>query len=274
MDLSIKLLKNVIKAILISLVFISTVSAQNKILATNYLVQDIDTGEIIAEKNSLEVRSIASITKLMTAMVVLDANQDLDEIIKFKRDPGIKSKLPNGLSISRRSLMLLTLMSSDNGAAKTLAKHYPGGEYYAIKAMNDKARSLGMFSSNFTDPTGLYNDNTSTATDLVKLVNHAFQYPDIRNFSTQYTEKIKIPGKKKSQYINFRTTNYLVSADNILLSKTGWITASGGCLVMVVQEQGKRLVIILLNSRNTMTRIRDGLLLTGYENARNQRNSR
>ena len=274
MDSLIKSLKNVIKAILISLVFISTANAQNKILATNYLVQDIDTGEVIAEKNSLEVRSIASITKLMTAIVVLDANQDLDEIVKFKRDPGIKSKLPNGLLISRRSLMLLTLMSSDNGAAKTLAKHYPGGEYYAIEAMNNKARSLGMLSSNFTDPTGLYNDNTSTATDLVKLVNHAFQYPDIRNFSTQSTEKIKIPGKKKSQYINFRTTNYLVSANNILLSKTGWITASGGCLVMVVQEQGKRLIVILLNSRNTMTRIRDGLLLTGYENARNQRNSR
>jgi len=96
-------LKSVINAVLIALVFISSASAQNRILATNYLVQDIDTGEIIAEKNSLEVRSIASITKLMTAIVVLDAEQDLDEIIKFKRDPGITSKLPNGLAISRRS---------------------------------------------------------------------------------------------------------------------------------------------------------------------------
>lgn len=276
MDSLIKLLKSVIKAVVISFVFVSIVHAktQNTVLATNYLVQDIDTGEIFAEKNSLEIRSIASITKVMTAIVVLDAGQDLEEILTFKRDPGISSKLPNGLKISRRDLMLLTLMSSDNGAAKNLAKNYPGGEYYAVRAMNEKAQQLSMVDSQFTEPTGLDRANISTATDLLKLIQHAVNYSEIRNLSTKTAEKIEIPGKKKRQYINFRTTNYLVSKENILLSKTGWISASGGCLIMIVEEQGKRLAVILLNSRNTMTRIRDGLLLTGYDNVRNQRNFR
>ena len=278
MDLSIKSLKNVIKALIVFSALTSPVYAkqavQHSVLATNYVVQDLDTGEIITEKNSLEIRSIASITKVMTSIVVLDAGQSLDEVIIYHPFKGVSSKLPNGAAITRANLLLITLMSSDNGAAKTLATHYPGGEEAAIAAMNAKARVLNMLDSQFSDPTGLYTDNLSTARDLIKLINYAYSYPIIRDFSTKSSLRVEIPGKKK-RYIDFRTTNYLVSNDNhILLSKTGWIRASGGCLIMIVQDQGKRLAVILLNSRNTITRIRDGLLLTGYNNVRNQRNFR
>lgn len=276
MDLLIKLLKNVIKTLVICSIFLGSAYASPKsfnILATNYLVADLDTGEILAEKNSLEVRSIASITKLMTAIVVLDAEQNLEEKLKFKSFKGISSKIPNNSLITRSELLLITLMSSDNGAAKNLAYYYPGGEDRAIDAMNNKARSLGMIDSFFVEPTGLLTANVSTAQDLIKLINYASSYTVINDFSTKSNQKVAISGKK-TKYVQFRTTNRLVFDHDILLSKTGWIRASGGCLVMIVQSQGKRLAVILLNSRNTMTRISDGLLLTGYDNVRNQRNFR
>ncbi len=270
MDSLTKLLTNGIKALVISFLLFTQGYAKTPIvLATNYLVQDLDTGEIIAEKNSSEIRSIASITKVMTALIVLDAGQNLEEKIKFQRDSGISSKLPTGANVSRRELMILALMSSDNGAAKTLAKNFPGGEEQAIRAMNETAQRIGMQNTQFADSTGLHPSNTSTASDLLKLIEYAAQYQEIREFSTKTKETIKVPGKKSPLYINFNTTNYLVATENIILSKTGWIRASGGCLVMITQHQGKRLAVILLNSRNTITRIRDGLLLTGYNNVRN-----
>lgn len=279
----IRLLKNVINALIISAVLSTPVYAkkkksytvQNNIFATSYVVQDIDTGEIVTEKNKEEIRSIASITKLMTAIVVLDAGQDLSEKITFYKPTGTTSKLPKGSVVTRADLLLLTLMSSDNSSAALLAELYPGGTDAAITAMNQKAFHLQMFDSYFKDPTGLDPNNVSTATDLIKLTKAAYNYNDIRNFSTKSAGKIQVQGKKKSYFINFHTTNSLVATThNVLLSKTGWIRISGGCLVMIVKDQGRRLAVILLNSRNTHTRIRDGVLLTEYDNARNHRNFR
>jgi len=283
MDLLIRLLKNVINALIISAILSAPVHAnqkksynnRNNILATSYVVQDIDTGEIVTEKNKEEIRSIASITKLMTAIVVLDAKQDLSEKIVFHKPTGTTSKLPKGTVVTRADLLLLSLMSSDNSAAALLAELYPGGTDAAIKAMNQKAFHLQMYNSHFSDPTGLDPNNVSTATDLIKLTSTAYNYDDIRNFSTKSTGKIQVQGKKKSYFIDFKTTNSLVTnTHNVLLSKTGWIRISGGCLVMIVKDQGRRLAVILLNSRNTQTRIRDGALLTEYDNARNHRNFR
>ena len=283
MDSLIRLSKNVINALIISAVLSTPVyakkkqsyTAQNNILATSYVVQDIDTNEIVTEKNKEEIRSIASITKLMTAIVVLDAGQDLSEKIVFYKPAGTTSKLPKGAVVTRADLLLLTLMSSDNSAAALLAELYPGGSDAAITAMNQKAFQLQMFNSYFRDPTGLDPNNVSTATDLIKLTRAAYNYDDIRNFSTKSTGKIQVQGKKKSYFVDFHTTNSLVATThNVLLSKTGWIRISGGCLVMIVKDQGRRLAVILLNSRNTHTRIRDGALLTEYDNARNHRNFR
>lgn len=238
------------------------------ILATNYLVQDIDSGEIIKEQGSQEVRSIASITKLMTAIVVLDAKQDLNEFITVTPIKGIKSKLSKG-QISRGDLLVLALMSSDNLAAKLLAINYPGGESSAIAAMNAKAQQLNMSSSRFVDPTGLLNDNVSTGLDLVKLIEAAENYQYIKYASTSAKMSVPVQGKKRTNYIDFHTTNHLVLQDpNIVLSKTGWIRNSGGCLIMAVHDGGRRLAVILLNSRNTHTRFRDAELLYGLQNVR------
>jgi serine-type D-Ala-D-Ala endopeptidase (penicillin-binding protein 7) len=242
----------------------------NTILATNYLLQDIDSGEVIAEHGSQEVRSIASITKLMTAIVVLDSEQDLNESIKIKSIKGISSRLKNG-SMSRGDLLILALMSSDNLAAKLLAINYPGGEANAVNSMNVKAQQLNMNSTRFVDPTGLLNDNISTGQDLVKLVDAAEKYQYIKFASTNTRMSVPVQGKKRVNYLDFHTTNYLILKNpDIVLSKTGWIKNSGGCLVMTIHSQGRRLAVILLNSRNTHTRFRDAELLYGLQNVRNK----
>ena len=239
---------------------------QSTVLATSYTVQDLDTGEVLQSKNDTEVRSIASITKLMGAIVALDAFTDLSTTINVKHINGISTKIPNNTAMSISDLLHLSLMSSDNLAAKELARNYPGGEEQHIKAMNEKAASLGMHNTTYTDPTGLFDTNVSTAQDLAKLMFHASGYAIIRSFSTSSSYTLKIPGKKQPRIIEFRTTNRLVSSNsNIILSKTGWIKKSGGCLVMLIEQQGRRLAVILLNSKNTQTRIRDGALLYGLQ---------
>jgi D-alanyl-D-alanine endopeptidase (penicillin-binding protein 7) len=259
---------NVIKYLLIITLLIgTTVDAKqrtqpaNAILATSYVVQDLDTGEILAERNSNEVRSIASITKLMTALVVIDANQNLNEIISVVPVRGISSRLGT-VKLTRSELMLLALMSSDNLAAKTLAINYPGGESEAVAAMNKKAVQLGMAKTAFADPTGLYDENVSTTRDLVKLLSAIEQHPLLKRYSTNASYRIEVPGKKHPRVVDFHTTNKLVtSIPEIVISKTGWIRKSGGCLLLGIHDRGRRLAVILLNSRNTHTRIRDAELL-------------
>ena len=245
--------------------------SQAQILATSYAVMDLESGEMLQEKNSTEVRSIASITKLMTAVVVLDAGLDLKEQIKIEPIKGISTRLRSGIQVSRETLLHIALMSSDNLAAKTLAIHYPGGEDTFIQKMNEKARSLGMFKTEFTDPTGLHETNISTAQDLIKLLSHAGNYDVIKQYSTSEHTQIAIPNKKKNSLLDFNPTNTLVTKyKDIIVSKTGWIRKSGGCLIMLIQDQTKKRAIVVLNSRNTRTRILDGDLLYGmYNNGKN-----
>jgi len=239
---------------------------QRTVSATSYIVQDLDTGKILQSKNDTEIRSIASITKLMSAIVILDSFDDLSTPITVKHINGISTKIPNSARVSVADLLHLSLMSSDNLAAKTLALNHPGGEDYHIRAMNAKAESLGMHNTAYTDPTGLFDTNVSTAQDLAKLIHHAASYAIIKSFSTSSNYTLKIPGKKRTRKVEFRTTNRLVlSNSDIIISKTGWIKKSGGCLVMLVEQQDRRLAVILLNSKNTQTRIRDGVLLYGLQ---------
>lgn len=271
----IKLLNSVIKCLVVSSflcgVPIYAKSKATPITATSYAVMDLNTGTMLKERNSEEVRSIASITKIMTAMVILDAGTDLTELVKVERIKGIRSRLQNNLTVPKSTLLHITLMSSDNLASKLLAKHYPGGEDAFIVKMNEKAQSLGMTHTQFTDPTGLLDTNISTAQDLIKLLSHAATYETILKYSTSDHTSIEIPGKKRSTSVNYGTTNSLVKKyKDIVISKTGWIQRSGGCLIMLVQGQDHKRAIIVLNSRNTHTRILEGDLLYGmYNNGKN-----
>lgn len=219
------------------------------ITAQAWLVADKD-GKKIDGNNTEEIRSIASITKLMTVMIVLDAGQDLDEVISTKH---LNRKL------TRRDLISLSIVKSDNTASKILCDKYITGYKGCIQAMNDKARSLEMTSTQYTDPTGLFNDNVSTAADLVKLVIAASKYPIIVEDSKK--DKVVFPiNKKKNAYYN--NTNRLVHEGyEFVVSKTGWITKSGGCIVMMMETVNGIRTVILLGSKNTKTRIPEAKLL-------------
>jgi len=198
-----------------------------------------------------EVRSIASITKLMTAMVVLDSGQSLTEIIP--------KKLYNK-QLTRETLIDLAIVKSDNTAAKMLCDYYPGGYDNCISAMNNKAKSLQMINSSFTDPTGLLATNVSTAQDLIKLVFAASKYPLIVEASNMDAVRWSINKKKN---IEFRNTNTLVGPNNsFIVSKTGWITKSGGCIVMMINTVNGIRTVVLLGSKNTKTRIPEAKMLS------------
>ncbi len=218
------------------LTFLSFSIFGKDITATSWLVAN-DNGDIIQSENIYQERSIASITKLMTVMIVLDADQDLDEYIK---------------PYTRKELIQLAVVHSDNRASEILCQRYPGGRSDCIRAMNSKARSLGMINSRFSDPTGLGVMNTSTAYDLVKLVKAAQYYPEIREASGMSEVKIKI----KKKWLIFRNTNPIIGKRHeFIVSKTGWIRASGGCIVMMLDTDIGRRIVVVLGSKNTHTRI-------------------
>ncbi len=224
------------------------------------LVIDQETGQPLLEKQSDTVVPIASISKLMTAMVVLDAKLDLNEVIAIGDDDvdglkGTRSRLPVGTTMTRETAMLLALMSSENRAANALGRHYPGGLPAFVKAMNQKAHALGMFSSRFEEPTGLSSNNVSTARDLARMVAAAARYPEIRNFSTTGEARVDLNGHIR----DFHNTNALVRSDNweIGVSKTGYISEAGRCLVMQARVADKPVVIVLLDSAGKMTRVGD-----------------
>jgi D-alanyl-D-alanine endopeptidase (penicillin-binding protein 7) len=224
------------------------------------VVIDQNTGEAIVEKQPDVVVPIASITKLMTAMVVLDAGLDLQEVISIGDEDidwlkGSRSRLPVGTTMTRETAMLLALMSSENRAANALGRHYPGGLQAFVQAMNRKAEALGMDSSRFEEPTGLSSNNVSTAHDLAHMVTAAARYPEIRTYSTTAAARIELKGRVR----DFGNTNVLVRNDNwqIGISKTGYISEAGRCLVMQARVAGKPVVIVLLDSNGTMTRVGD-----------------
>jgi D-alanyl-D-alanine endopeptidase (penicillin-binding protein 7) len=224
------------------------------------LVLDQQTGAAMFSKNTDAVRPIASITKLMTAMVVLDARLPMDEMIAIEDDDidtlkGTRSRLSIGTRLSREDLMRLALMASENRAAAALSHAYPGGGEAFIAAMNRKAAELGMRDTRFYDPTGLTSANVSTASDLAKMVEASYHYQPIRAYTTTMRYEVRINGREQM----FRNTNKLVQdgAWDIGLSKTGFINEAGRCLVMQAKFAQKSVLIVLLDSWGKYTRIGD-----------------
>ena len=224
------------------------------------MVQDAATGEVVINKNSEAVVPIASITKLMTAMIILDRGLDLEQRIVVSREDvdtvkGTRSRLMPGTTLTRDELLLVALMASENRAAAALGRTYPGGVPAFVKAMNEKAAELGMSDSHFVEPTGLSPSNVSSPRDLVKLVRAAHSYPLIREYSTRDRATVKAFNRP----LRFVNTNGLVrnSRWDIELSKTGYISEAGRCLVMHVRLASKDLIVVLLDSWGKQSRIAD-----------------
>ena len=222
--------------IVLLLMVASTKIYADNITATSWLVAD-QSGHIIQSENINQQRSIASITKLMTVMVVLDSSPDLDEYIK---------------PYTRKELIQLSIVHSDNRASERLCEYYPRGRDACVRAMNQKAKGLGMSATRFVDPTGLGVMNVSTANDLIKLVQAAKDYPEIVAASSMSQVKIKM----KKKWLVFKNTNPIIGQrHDFIVSKTGWIRAAGGCIVMMVDTDIGRRIVVVLGSKNTRTRI-------------------
>ncbi len=223
---------------------------------------DPQNGQLLYAKNQELPAPIASITKMMTAMVVLDGGQDLDELLTIKKVKRTSSN--NGYSrmrvdsqLSRGNLMLLALMASENLAASTLALHYDGGFDAFVAAMNAKANSLGMTNTQFVDASGLSELNISTAADLVKMITAASQYPKIREFTTttRFTARFKNPRYS----LNYGNTNRLVRRQSwdVTVSKTGYLNEAGRCLVMITEIDNREIAMVLLDSFGKLSPIGD-----------------
>lgn len=229
--------------------------------SSSVMVVRQDDGQLLYAKNVTAVTPIASITKLMTAMVVLDARLPLGDYVTVSTDDiddikGTRSRLKVGSRLPRETLLRLALMASENRAAAALTRAYPGGTPAFVAAMNEKAMQLGMYRSRFVDGTGLSSENVSTARDLVALVKAAYDYPLIRAFTTETDYTVELSGGRTLQY---RNSNQLVRDDgwDIGLSKTGYISEAGRCLVMQAVIGGTPVVIVLLDSWGRLTRIGD-----------------
>lgn len=236
------------------------------------LVVDQDTDEVLFEKNGKAVLPIASITKLMTALVTLDAGLDLDEeLVVTRADKTIdrvRSNLVPGVKLTRGQAMHLALMSSENHAAQLLGRTYPGGLTAFVDAMNAKAQLIGMADSHFADPTGLSPENRSSPQDLVRLVKEAYGYDEIRNYSVS-TEMALPVGRR---VVRYGSTNRLTTNPDwqIGLQKTGYISAAGRCLVMQAVIDGQRVVMVLLDSVGKYSRIGDAQRVRDWLMARSK----
>ncbi len=233
-----------------------------RLASSKALVINQNTGEVIYAKNTNLPTPIASITKLMTAMVMLDAKQSLDEEITVSEGDvdylkGSGSRLSVGSSLTRGDMLQVALMASENRAASAIASNYPGGKAVFVKAMNAKAQELGQNNTHFVDPTGLDSENVSTAEDLAKMVQAAYQYPEIRLATTSPSREVYVEGHEYP--VNFNNTNGLVRGGEweIGLSKTGFINEAGRCLVMQVTIAGEPTIVVLLDSYGKLTRIGD-----------------
>jgi serine-type D-Ala-D-Ala endopeptidase (penicillin-binding protein 7) len=228
--------------------------------SASVLVIDEGDATVLYAKQSQKVMPVASITKLMTALVVLEGQQPLDEpitILQTDRDrtKASASRLVVGAKLTRGELLHLALMSSENRAAQAVGRAYPDGLPAFIKAMNAKAKALGMKNSRFVDPTGLSSGNVSTAADLTKLVIAAAQEPLIQEYSTSESLTVQV----RRQLLEFRNTNALTAKEDwdITVQKTGFTQDAGQCLVMRATIQNRPTVIVLLNSFGKLTRIAD-----------------
>jgi serine-type D-Ala-D-Ala endopeptidase (penicillin-binding protein 7) len=226
-----------------------------------YVVDETNSAVVLSRQSDVAL-PIASITKLMTALVVLDAAQPMGETLSITdEDRGgaktVTSRLEVGTTLSRADLMHLALMSSENRAAHALARNYPGGESACVQAMNAKARALGMKSAQFVDPTGLSSDNVASSEDLAKLVRAAARNAKIQEYSTDTSYTVPV----RRHLVEFRTTDSLVRNPtwNIIVQKTGYISEAGRCLVMKTIFQGRSVIIVLLDSAGKYTRVADAV---------------
>ncbi|TMH54034.1 MAG: D-alanyl-D-alanine endopeptidase [Betaproteobacteria bacterium] len=233
-----------------------------RLASANALVFDVSAGQPIYAKGADTITPIASVTKLMTAMVVLDADQAMDETISvgiadLDLLKGSHSRLRLGSELPRREMLRLALMASENRAASTLARHYPGGTEACVAAMNRKAQSLGMARTRFADPTGLSSENVSTASDLARMVRAAAGYDLIRDATTTASHYVDV--QPTGTVLGYNNTNSLVRTAqwDIQLSKTGFIREAGKCLVMLANIASRPIVIVLLDSYGRLTRIGD-----------------
>ena len=224
------------------------------------IVLDQDTKEVLYSKNPEAVLPIASLSKLMTALVISEANQPLEEMLSITSDDidtekNTHSRLTPGTQLTRGVMLHLALMSSENRAANALGRNYPGGLAAFVPAMNAKAKELGMVDTHYVEPTGLSSQNKSSARDLAVLVNAAHQVPLLREYSTTPSLGVEL-GRRQVQ---FHTTDRLVASPawDIGLQKTGFINEAGQCLVMQAQMAGRKLIMVLLDSAGKYSRIAD-----------------
>jgi len=224
------------------------------------LVFDESNSQVLLDKNSEVALPIASITKLMTALVVVEAKQDMTEILEITdedidREKNSSSRLRPGVRMSRADMMHIALMSSENRAASALGRNYPGGLAAAVAAMNAKAKALGMNDTHYVEPTGLSSQNVASARDLAKLVAAAHQEPLLCQFSTD-SRYVVAAGGRELQYAN---SNHLVSNPtwDILLQKTGYINEAGHCMVMRAMIEGRAIIMVFLDSKGKDSRIAD-----------------
>ena len=226
------------------------------------LVQDLSSNTTLFSRNEETSRPIASITKLMTAVVIVDANQSMSEIIEVTSSDidtvkHSRSRLPVGTKLSRGDMMHLALMSSENRAASALGRNYPGGMTAFVTAMNNKAKQLGMTQTRFVEPTGLSSENVSSPRDLVKILQASASRPAIRQYTTDDQHEVRSSGHATL----FRNTNMLVMNPtwDIKVSKTGYINEAGQCLVMVARINNRDMAIVLLNAEGKGTRVGDAV---------------
>jgi D-alanyl-D-alanine endopeptidase (penicillin-binding protein 7) len=224
------------------------------------LVIDQDTREVLFRKNDNAVLPIASLTKLMTGLVISEAQLSMSEMITITQadvdtEKGSSSRLAVGTVLSRGDLLHLSLMSSENRAAHALGRSFPGGLEQFVKRMNMRAQALGMMDTRYVEPTGLSSRNQSSASDLAVLVAAAYEEPMMRELSTSHGREIEV-GRRTLQYNN---TNRLVKSANwdIGLQKTGYISEAGQCLVMQAQVSGRKLIMVFLDSAGKLSRIAD-----------------
>jgi D-alanyl-D-alanine endopeptidase (penicillin-binding protein 7) len=231
-----------------------------KLKSSSVLVVDQSDSTVLYSRRSDVAAPIASITKLMTALVVLDAKQPLDEPLAITQDEAALpksrgSRLSVGTVLTRGDFMHLALMSSENRAAHALGANYPGGVPAIVTAMNAKAAALGMTTAHFVDPTGLSSDNVASPEDLSKLVLAAAQNAHIREYSTDPSYAVRV----RKHLVEFHNTDNLVKNPtwNIIVQKTGYITEAGKCLVMEAVIEGRNVIIVLLDSAGRLTRVAD-----------------
>ena len=237
------------------------------------LVADAANGEVIFERDAGRVAPIASITKLMTALVVLDGQQPLDEKVEITADDrwkgkGAHSRLPVGAKLTRGDLLRLALMASENRAALVLARNYPGGKAAFVRTMNAKAKALGMTKTRFDDPSGLSSLNVSNARDLAKLLNVTSRDTRIREFSTLQSHEVRA-GRS---VLGYRNTNLLVGKPDwdILVQKTGYTSDAGECLVMQAMIGARPVNLVLLNSFGKLTRTADARRIRKWMEAQSE----